>query len=1063
MAKTKGVFRGFDNPTPLKANDTQEIKKEENKVIGKNELARSGRHGPDFYESLNNSPFVVGIYSSEFGDFFNKEKLESLISANIDKNKKNNTKSSFIQNDYIHQYITSLNLTSSINAPFLTLEFTAKMPAEIFHYYFQSNLSKSPTTGQWIALYTRNEKSKSIIYKTNSVEILNQFEDTQLGNIAEFTDALNTLNTDNIKAPANQSSNVKREQLKEKKEKAVKALNEKNNKKILESSQKTNKELDEMNAYYQPHHCMFFGIVENLTYRMIATNTGIPMFEVNVKCGSFISHCEKDQYLVALPKIEENINGAVHNKSLSEYAKNSKFKPISAFIKDVDYWKSMIKEFTSAGSSKNQNLGYEIKKILLSLTRNYLPLDMHAISCKQSFTDPVSNEKINENCLLTLGSIINVASEQQHLPSECSYRQMLPLTARHVSTIDRFKTTLSGKGTVWNLINGTFVVDNNLIECFPVMIPFNNRKELIDILQNYASNSFVKSADNEYLNADLKRPGFRPFLYDEAIAAFYEQLGAIPTLIYRLKPLQPNGQISRDNINLVNDIAGLDGFERLENSTYSEKLVLGKDRKIKHIETTTKGQYDHNKEYGKQNIKVNETQIDVDLEKFGFEDLLNFNKDAPISLFLPSLNFDELLSFEAQNNENDRINGLYIESPIIRQKSNLTIGSFADPIIDIKDAVAQGFRFYDSDYPFFDTYIGSKPKEMSAMIERYYAIYGGGQTRSRGNIQVKMNYNPEFIVGSWIRIRMNNDQYIIDKDIVKDRENASEEYGLAQKEVDEKRNIKFGLDDTSDFFCYIENISYIYSSDGPGLNCICNIQFSRGSFGLNYAHFPNVRLENHLDSTKTYNESKIDIYLDKQKSTKPKTIPTKTPNFGNIEETLKKAIKNDPKSRQNGDLKQNVTLPAASVIDFTQKLPTNPKAQNQDKNNFKEGLKDIIEPTSVEEKRFENNNTNLDLKNTPQEIEIPIIKKHNMQPIVKFGPYKAGSTGPFPTWPDVNGDLILGMAEFRIIFPNAIEDLQNIIALNQDALSRGFEQLEEPDVLDWQAQNGIIPIGVVGE
>jgi hypothetical protein len=663
---------------------------------------------------------------------------------------------------------------------------------------------------------------------------------------------------------------------------------------------------------------------------------------------------------------------------------------------------------------------------------------MHSTTTSKVFLDPISKEKINENRLLTLGSVINVASEQQHLPTQSIYRQMLPLTARHTTTIDRFKTTVSGKGTVWNLINGTFVVDQNLIECFPIMIPFNNRKELMDIVQNYANNFFINSDDNEYLNDNIANPKFKPYMYDEAIYKFYEQLGAIPTLIYRLKPLQPNGQISKDNINLINEIADIDGFEYLENSTYSEKLRLDKNRKIQYAEN---GQ---NKE--------------IDIEKFGFENSLNFNKDAPFSKLLPSINFDELLSFEAKQNENDRINGLYIESPIVRNKSNMTIGSFADPIIDIKDAVTQGFRFYDSDYPFFDTYIGSKPKEMSAMIERYYAIYGGGQNRSKGMIQLKMNYNPELLTGSWLRIRMNNDQEIINSEKIKIKGN--EEYEEANKEAAVKKALKLQFDDVSDFFCYIETISYNYA-EGPGLNCICTIQFSRGSFGLNYAHFPNVRLANHLESTKTYNEVKINQYLDDQKSKTSKTVPTagfkSVANDKYNEKALKETLSKNKKDK--------ITATIPSINDFIQKLPTNPTAKRNDAINIKEGLKDILNASdnNENEKRFENNETTLDLKNTPKEIELPIIKKHNSQPIIKFGPYKSGATGPFPNWPDVNGDLILGMAEFRVICPNPIEDLQNIIALNEDAISRGFEQLEEPDVLEWQVQNGIIPVGVIGE
>lgn len=1048
MAKTKKVIQENNTNNQLKINQGENVEVRKFKWDAKDSLEalKIGRHRKDFYQELNNGPFVVGIYSSEFNDFFDKEKLGSL--GFVDNPGLPGTfNQSSIETDYIHQYITSLNFSSSINAPYMTLDFTAKMPAEIFHYYFQNSLTKSPTTGQWIALYTRNESSKDIAIKSTLSQLdildnehLKQNVDLIPTGKEEFNNLFKSnVNGDNVtkKTDNVMSTNPTRVDLaKEILKKSQEAQNNKNIENLISDYQILVDEAEAIaNNQYQPHHCMFFGIVDDLSYKMSASPTGVAMFDITVRCVSFISHLEKNQYLVAVPKIEENINGAVYNKSLSEYAKNKNFKPAQAFIKDVQYWTSMVNEFTYAGASQYQNLAYEIKKILISLTRNYLPLDMHSVTCKKSFLDPISKEKINENGLLTLGSIINVAAEQQHLPSQSTYRQMLPLTARHMSTIDRFKTTLSGKGTVWNLINGTFVVDANLIECFPVMIPFNNRKELNDILQNYANNSFVNSDENEFTNDAISQPHFKPFLYDEAICKFYEQLGAIPTLIYRLKPLQPNGQISKDNINLINEIADIGQYERIEDATYSEKLIFNKNKKV----------------------EVAQNKSKTELDKFGFEDALNFNKDAPFSQLLPSLNFDELLSFEAKQNENDRINGLYIESPIIRNKSNFTIGSFADPILDIKDAVAQGFRFYDSDYPFFDVYTGAKPKEMSAMIERYYAIYGGGQNRSKGIIQLKMNYNPEFLTGSWIRIRMNNDQQIIDSQQIKIKGN--EEYEEANKEAEFKKSQSFAFDDTSDFFCYIDNISYNYL-EGPGLSCICTIQFSRGSFGLNYAHFPNVRLANHLESTKTFNEAKIDEYLDKQKSKPTQTVPSQKTDTKNDDiENLKKSIKNDDLSQQNQKIKTNVP----SVNDFVINLPTNPQIKKQSTNQIKEGLKDIIQPQSIEEKRFEQNEVELDLKNTPQTTEIPIIMKHNMNPVIAFGPYKAGTDGPFPTWPDANGDFILDETEFKLIYPDPYTNFDAILKLNQDAASRGFKQLNADEVYEWQTANGLLPDPLRGE
>jgi hypothetical protein len=266
------------------------------------EALKIGRHRKDFYQELNNGPFVVGIYSSEFNDFFDKEKLGSL--GFVDNPGLPGTfNQSSIETDYIHQYITSLNFSSSINAPYMTMDFTAKMPAEQFHYYFQNPLTKSPTTGQWIALYTRNEKSSDIILKQNIPQNVdqNQFDDLIPDQQSGFQKILNqTTNADNT------FNKILREKVDlQKKQQRDFSINLTSDK-VIENFQIQVETVDsKLNEYYQSHHCIFWGIVDDLGYKMSATPTGIPMFEISVRCLSFQAHLEKDQYLVALPLIEE--------------------------------------------------------------------------------------------------------------------------------------------------------------------------------------------------------------------------------------------------------------------------------------------------------------------------------------------------------------------------------------------------------------------------------------------------------------------------------------------------------------------------------------------------------------------------------------------------------------------------------------------------------------------------------------------------------------------------------------------------------------------------------------
>jgi hypothetical protein len=1000
-----------------------------------------------FYEELLNNPFVIGVYSSDFEEFFQKD-ISELLGKNVLENHK----------QYLHKYITSLNFNSSINGPFMSIDFTCKMSPEDFHNYFQNRATKNITTGQWIALYTRNQAailkgnlSSPDIQNVEVPDISKKYPDPTLGpsgspsvpyeNLKAVGNADNIPGVDYLDSLLDQVNKTNETEERNR----VKAANKKLDmamdeyKAVVESYDREVQK--EVNQNLQPYHCMFWGTIENITYRISMSNT-TPVFDVVVRCTSFQTHMERDQFLVALPQIEENVGGAIYNKSLSEYAKNKNFKPIQAFIKDIDYWKSMIKNFTKEGVSTRQNLGHEIKKILLSLQRNYLPLEMHTKLVDKPYLDPISNEKINENKLLTLGAVVNVATEQQHLPKQSAYRQMLPLVARYSSTIDRFKTTLSGKGTAWDLIRGTFQIDPNLIECFPIMIPFNNRQELKDAVEQLKQ-SKKDTASNQFLVDGTTQPSFQPFLYDEAIYKFYEQLGGIPTIIYRLKPLQPNGQISRDNINLINDIAGAT-VERLKNATYSEKLVLDEnDLVIKYLNIETKGEFDF-KKYPNNKIKVTDNQQEVNLGKFGFRDKLNLNKDAPFSKLLPTLCFDELSLFDATQSEMERINGLYIENPVIRQKSNLTIGAFADPIINIRDASTQGFRFYESDYPFFDVYLGKSTKEMSAIIERYYAIYGAGHERARGQIQIKMNYNPDILVGSWIRICMQRQS-----DAVSNQSSTIDLEFLNSKKNFKNHEMPPLLDDTKDFFCYVESISYNYLAE-KGVQCMCTINYTRGTFGLNYAHFPNVRLENHLQSTKTLAEAKIDYYMDSQKSKGNKTVPVKQ--------------QPDDISKQNTQQQQTPTqelktqaTEAHTVQDFNN---INNKSLQNSVDSIEQNQKDFVELTkedNVEEKRFESNTTNMDINKEAKNIPLPIIEKEDLQSSIVFGPYKVGETGPFPKWPDIDDNFILDETELFVLFPDPRARIENIIRFNTDAKNRGFERMTTDEVLQWQIQNGVVP------
>lgn len=484
---------------------------------------------------------------------------------------------------------------------------------------------------------------------------------------------------------------------------------------------------------------------------------------------------------------------------------------------------------------------------------------------KQKFRDTFKQRSYYEN--MSLGDVIHIVGQRDDVPDNVALYPALPKFNIQDQDITHVKNLVSKGQTIWGLLRATFQTDPELIEFYPTMIP----------LKGYAS---LGVASYETATPLDDRFNYR----SHPSANFWVQLGGIPAIVYRYKPLHPQlkGEISKEKIDKLNEY-----HQKLRRSTYlKEKMNYRTVTESFQQFTSTYGDetisiYNDNSYYELRKIGQEFTGIgrgdnfgptydkvidrlqsisDLYAKKYG-EDGFVVNLGDPKQFYRPELiRKEQIVSMNFRQDDTLRVNATHTSDPAMESSSGLLKYALTPSIVlNTPSAMKHGLRMYENVYPFFDlqTYNADSFEQIVKKIvdlvnggaslsdalkqansegsldsfpsyaikatscsERSYMLYGDEQKYFTGVITCKGTMSQEFIPGAWIEIDM-------------------AQYRQTRAPIDS--NERFLL-------VYCTGVTKTHSVDQETGNVIqiTDVTFERGSIGAVIPNFP-TRKDFNLD------------------------------------------------------------------------------------------------------------------------------------------------------------------------------------------------------------------------
>lgn len=429
-----------------------------------------------------------------------------------------------------------------------------------------------------------------------------------------------------------------------------------------------------------------------------------------------------------------------------------------------------------------------------------------------------------------IGDIIVVATKKSDVPKSSIWYQMLPEKPPYQRFITKFQGALNTRGSAWNRVIGTFVSDDRMIELIPTLIPFYEEDLKTDV-----SGEIRKVEGKDTLVSDGTTV-FKPR------GRITKALGAQPTLIYRIKPRHWNTQLNKDFLNK-------------QYSSFVES-------------------YDAEAIYP--------IQYPLSAEDDSVKSNVSIKTDELLQNSLLPLSGDNVFDFNATWVEANRINGTYIESSLLTNRSGFETGVLSSPIIDIYDAYKYGLRLFEGTYPYFNVRkkngdklptaaAGAKggknsaarllhKKINTAFAEEMYLTYGNGNRYAQGSLTCNFQGSADWGPGKWgymflrpfgegsdeVISQIGSDRY---QEVAgRGATNAGRAPGGSNDYSDPTQAAyKFGNYNTlggteNVFFFYIDSISHNQSVDFRGHKMErTTINFSRGSWHKLPPIMPEVR------------------------------------------------------------------------------------------------------------------------------------------------------------------------------------------------------------------------------
>jgi hypothetical protein len=462
-----------------------------------------------------------------------------------------------------------------------------------------------------------------------------------------------------------------------------------------------------------------------------------------------------------------------------------------------------------------------------------------------SRADRIASMTNVEYSRMSIGSIIHVATTKDDLPPTHPLYASMPDFEGFFEDLTRIRNINSQSLTIWGLLKGTFQPDNHFIECYPTMIPINETD--IDF--------FAKTRDKMGSNAG--------YLGYDSRLEFWQKIGGIPTIIYRIKPMHIftglHG-IFTDAINSESEFVnkGPQSIKprrpmQYNTSTYT---FAGIESQAKHpgdvvAMNNFASQLLRDNQYGRPHpIYQFAGPSDGSSIKGGRENAYNKRGEQQKNALKQTLQpvqilKQQVISMSFSQSDAARINATFTNVPGNKNTSSRAkYGLMSDMYVNDNDAFRNGLRFYEHTWPFMnlDLYksVGSKEKIQnlppgtpddrafrkkayaSAISERAYMIYGEKQKYHEGIMLCSSLIGTNIAPGCWIEVLFFDATELDSKDL---------------------RSIRRRY-----YYAYITDVIHTLSTNQEtGLvESTTQLQFERGSFGgisPDFPKFMSARLE----------------------------------------------------------------------------------------------------------------------------------------------------------------------------------------------------------------------------
>ena len=508
------------------------------------------------------------------------------------------------------------------------------------------------------------------------------------------------------------------------------------------------------------YYTVFMGKIDNINYGLVGGEMGGGyQTSVNVSCSSFIQPLINSQFKVDTSPEKRTAITTNSLLTVEEYINNI-VDPISSL------------------ATEPQNLGEIFYKFFRFFAQMPIPHSMVRGS------DPIAVGGL----INPLGQNVLVAYDPSILANTVFSGSGSKLPK--VSTPRAIASAIN-KSSIWKFLLGTFSPDPMIFECFTTMLrPIGDDKKsreegLRGILSGIDEAGQPRSKEgllNKATGFDISQD-YIGSLQKQAVKDAWSSLGAIPTIIFRLKPLRPHDHIVVSYI-------------------------------LKYYRNSIKGNLS----------SLGEKYTETYAEKFDKK-----NPDSNLSIATPSSSAmviprERITSITFNYSESNKFNAVYVDdittagnqSRINRQAANTLVPT---PVYDVDDINMNGLRVYDVSFP-FTTITGEEgsPNDLtSALAERAFTLSANDNEYCSGSINLA--YYPQNYIsqGTWGVVLMNDE-----KRGAFERSEYLEEGGTNNITTDLKW-----------FVFYIESVSKTFSVDqNTGVvEGTISINYSRGAFG----------------------------------------------------------------------------------------------------------------------------------------------------------------------------------------------------------------------------------------